>query len=43
MCPACGRMKLARLLPTSEVKDLALHCKLCGKESIVNISTEPEP
>lgn len=43
MCPACGKMKLARVLPTTSVKDLALYCKHCGKESVVNILPEPEP
>lgn len=43
MCPVCGKQKLARVMPTTEVRDLALHCKRCGKESVVNISPEPEP
>lgn len=43
MCPACGKQKLARVMPSTEVKDLVLHCKRCGQESIVNISFEPEP
>lgn len=43
MCPVCGKQKLARLTPTTEVKDLALYCKRCGKESVVNILPEPEP
>ena len=43
MCPVCGKMKLARVLPTTSVKDLALYCKHCGKESVVNILPEPEP
>lgn len=43
MCPVCGKQKLARLLPTTKVENLALHCKRCGKESIVNIAFEPEP
>ena len=43
MCPVCGKQKLARVMPDTEVKNLALHCKRCGKESIVNISLEPEP
>lgn len=43
MCPVCGEAKLARLLPTTEVKDLALYCKHCRKERVVNILPEPEP
>lgn len=43
MCPVCGKQKLARVLPTTKVENLALHCKRCGRESIVNILPEPEP
>lgn len=43
MCPVCGKQKVLRLLPNTAAKDLAVFCKRCGKESIVNISPEPEP
>lgn len=43
MCPACGKHKVLRLLPNTTAKDLAVYCKQCGKESIVNISPEPAP
>lgn len=43
MCPACGKHKVLRLLPTTTAKDLAVFCKHCGKESIVNISPKPVP
>ena len=43
ICPACRKQKLARIMPTTRVIDLALHCKKCNREVVVNISTEPEP
>ena len=43
ICPACGRGKVLKLLPLTTVKNLPVFCKRCHTESIVNISTEPEP
>ena len=43
MCPACGKHKVLKLLPNTEARSLAVFCKRCGKESIVNISPEPAP
>ena len=42
-CPVCGKHTVLWLLPTTEVKDLPIKCKRCGKESIVNISSVPVP
>ena len=42
-CPACGKGTVVYLLPTSAVKDLPVKCKVCGKESVLNISTVPVP
>ena len=42
-CPACGKHTVLWLLPTTEVKDLPVKCKLCGAERIVNIPPEPAP
>lgn len=42
-CPICGKGTVAYLLPTSVVKDLPVKCKVCGKESVLNISTVPVP
>ena len=42
-CPACGKHTVLWLLPTTEVKDLPIKCKLCGKESVVNISSMNKP
>ena len=42
-CPACGKGKVLKLLPETAVRSLPVYCKRCGKESIVNISKEPEP
>ena len=43
LCPVCGRHTVLWLLPTTRVKDLPVKCKRCGKESVVNIGSEPEP
>jgi len=43
LCPACGKHTVLWLLPTTEVKDLPIKCKRCGKESVVNISSVPVP
>ncbi|MBQ6852442.1 MAG: hypothetical protein IJO04_05380 [Oscillospiraceae bacterium] len=43
LCPICGKHTVLWLLPTTEVKDLPIKCKRCGKESIVNIVPEPVP
>ncbi len=43
MCPACGRAKVLKLLPTTEARDLIVYCKSCKAESIVNIPQVPEP
>lgn len=42
-CPACGRAKVLRVLPSTEARDLVVYCKVCKKESIVNIPSVPEP
>ena len=43
ICPVCRKQKLARLLPETTVKDLAMFCKHCNREVTVNIPFEPEP
>ena len=43
LCPACGKHTVLWLLPSTRVKDLPVKCKRCGRESVLNISTEPEP
>ena len=42
-CPNCQKHTLLFLEPDTEVKNLPLKCKLCGKEIVVNISPEPVP
>lgn len=37
LCPVCGKHTVLWLLPTTEIRDLPVKCKLCGQESIVNI------
>ncbi|MBE6781281.1 MAG: hypothetical protein E7540_00940 [Ruminococcaceae bacterium] len=36
-CPICNKHTVLWLLPTTEIKDLPIKCKRCGKESVVNI------
>lgn len=43
MCPACGLGKVLRLLPETKAENLIVHCKVCKKESIVNIPYVPVP
>lgn len=43
LCPACGKHTVLWLLPTTQVKDLPIKCKRCGKESVVSISSVPVP
>lgn len=43
LCPVCGKHTVLWLLPTTEVKDLPIKCKRCGKESVINIMLEPAP
>ena len=37
LCPRCGRGKVLRLNSETRARSLTVYCKLCGKESIVNI------
>lgn len=37
LCPECGKHTVLWLLPTTEIKDLPIKCKRCGKESVVNV------
>ena len=43
LCPACGKHTVLWLLPTTQITDLPIKCKRCGKESIVSITPEPVP
>lgn len=43
MCPACGRGKVLKLLPSTQGENIIVHCKVCKKESIVNIPSVPVP
>ena len=42
LCPSCGKHTVLWLLPTTEVKDLPIKCKRCGKENIINIVLNEE-
>ncbi len=42
LCPSCNKHTVLWLLPTTEIKDLPIKCKRCGKESIVNIKPMAE-
>ncbi|MBR2047121.1 MAG: hypothetical protein IJ960_00845 [Oscillospiraceae bacterium] len=37
-CPLCGKQTLFFLRPDTEVRNLPVKCKTCGKEVVVNIS-----
>lgn len=37
ICPRCGKGKVLRLNPETKARSLTVYCKICGKESIVNI------
>ena len=36
-CPVCGRGKVLCILPETKVKNLPVYCKVCRRETIVNI------
>lgn len=36
-CPVCGRGKVLKVRPGTRAADLTVFCKVCGRESIVNI------
>ena len=40
LCPICQRQKVLRLLPETEGKQIAVYCKYCRKESVVNIDNK---
>ncbi|MBE6984320.1 MAG: hypothetical protein E7434_01665 [Ruminococcaceae bacterium] len=37
LCPICQRQKVLRLLPDTSGQKIAVWCKTCKQESIVNI------
>lgn len=37
LCPACGKAKVLKLLPGTQVRNLPVYCRQCRKETIVNI------
>ena len=43
LCPLCGKHTILWLLPTTEIKDLPVKCKRCGKETVVNIPPLSHP
>ncbi len=43
VCPVCGVGKVLKLLPNTEAKNLIVFCRVCRKESIVNIPLVPVP
>ena len=42
-CPVCGKGTVLFFRVDTLVKNLPVKCKLCGRESIVNIPPAPEP
>lgn len=39
ICPQCGKKKIARITPDTELSNVGLWCRICGE---VNISITPE-
>jgi len=37
LCPLCGKHTVLWLLPDTEIKNLPIKCKRCGKETVVNV------
>jgi DNA-directed RNA polymerase subunit RPC12/RpoP len=38
LCPLCSKQTVLWLLPDTEIKNLPVKCKRCGREIIVNVS-----
>lgn len=38
VCPLCGRPTQQRVRPTTTLTDFPLYCKVCRRESIVNVN-----
>jgi hypothetical protein len=38
ICPLCGRPTQQRMRPSTTLTDFPLYCKLCKRESIVNVN-----
>lgn len=39
ICPMCRKGKVLKVREDTEVKNLEVHCKLCGRTAIVNIES----
>ena len=37
LCPVCQKHTVLWLLPETEIKNLPIKCKRCGKESVVTV------
>ncbi len=37
LCPVCGKGKVLKLRRDTTAENLVVHCKKCGRESVVNI------
>ena len=37
-CPACGKSKVLKLRIDTRAENLIVHCKKCGRESVVDIA-----
>ena len=37
LCPLCGKHTVLWLFPDTEIKNLPIKCKRCGKESVVTV------
>ena len=43
ICPLCGKHTVLWLFPDTEIKNLPIKCKRCGKEIIVNVKPLNNP
>ncbi len=43
LCPLCNKHTVLWLLPSTEIKDLPIKCKRCGRESVVNVTPDTKP
>lgn len=38
ICPVCNRQTMQRVLLDTEMKNFPLHCKKCGKVTVISVS-----
>ena len=43
LCPLCGKHTVLWLFPDTEIKNLPIKCKRCGRECVVNVEPLTNP